>query len=300
MLVLRGSWAYLPFDPCDVYCSQGSFAVGCQQSLQVTDLSFQNHSILPVGVSESSARKESAVDTICPKPTDSFIGDEHSPPLEDQPGGEEDTKGEFSSTAVAATPVEDEYNWRKYGQKQVKGSEFPRSYYKCTHPSCPVKKKVERSHEGHITEIIYKGVHNHAKPLSNRRSGVPSSYPFNDAQMDGLEHVGSQPNFDGKPPLWTGNATDTTSSASIATEFGNPSASLQTQEGSHFGSPEAIDVFSTVSNEEEEDDQVTHGSVSLGVEGEEDESESKRRLFSLQILHSSLFFWQRYSSQFCM
>ena len=37
----------------------------------------------------------------------------------------------------------DGYNWRKYGQKKVKGSEFPRSYYKCTHPSCPVKRKVE-------------------------------------------------------------------------------------------------------------------------------------------------------------
>ncbi|KAJ0978185.1 hypothetical protein J5N97_013659 [Dioscorea zingiberensis] len=58
----------------------------------------------------------------------------------------------------------DGYNWRKYGQKQVKGSEYPRSYYKCTHPSCPVKKKVERSFDGHIVEIVYKGEHNHPKP----------------------------------------------------------------------------------------------------------------------------------------
>ncbi|PON52198.1 hypothetical protein PanWU01x14_210400 [Parasponia andersonii] len=27
-----------------------------------------------------------------------------------------------------------------------------------------MKKKVERSHEGHVTEIVYKGVHNHPKP----------------------------------------------------------------------------------------------------------------------------------------
>ncbi|XP_065880667.1 WRKY transcription factor WRKY24-like [Euphorbia lathyris] len=67
---------------------------------------------------------------------------------------------------------EDGYNWRKYGQKQVKGSENPRSYYKCTFPNCPTKKKVERSLDGQITEIVYKGSHNHPKPQSTRRSGT--------------------------------------------------------------------------------------------------------------------------------
>ncbi|XP_027362354.1 probable WRKY transcription factor 4 isoform X2 [Abrus precatorius] len=67
-------------------------------------------------------------------------------------------------------PADDGYNWRKYGQKHVKGSEFPRSYYKCTHPNCPVKKKVERSLEGHVTAIIYKGEHNHQRPHPNKRS----------------------------------------------------------------------------------------------------------------------------------
>lgn len=65
-------------------------------------------------------------------------------------------------------PADDGYNWRKYGQKQVKGSEYPRSYYKCTHPNCPVKKQVERSVEGLVTEIIYKGQHNHQAPQSKR------------------------------------------------------------------------------------------------------------------------------------
>lgn len=72
----------------------------------------------------------------------------------------------------------DGYNWRKYGQKQVKGSDSPRSYYKCTHPKCPVKKKVERSLDGHVSEIVYQGEHNHLKPscpLPRRASSSSSS-----------------------------------------------------------------------------------------------------------------------------
>ncbi|KAG5624213.1 hypothetical protein H5410_009431 [Solanum commersonii] len=68
-------------------------------------------------------------------------------------------------------PACDGYNWRKYGQKKVKASEFPRSYYKCTHLKCLVKKKVERSVDGHITEITYNGRHNHDQPTKQRKNG---------------------------------------------------------------------------------------------------------------------------------
>ncbi|KAJ6808375.1 WRKY transcription factor SUSIBA2-like [Iris pallida] len=71
--------------------------------------------------------------------------------------------------AVVEKSSEDGYNWRKYGQKLVKGSEFPRSYYKCTHPNCQMKKQLERSHDGKITEIMYKGQHDHPKPQPSRR-----------------------------------------------------------------------------------------------------------------------------------
>ncbi|KAM7267595.1 hypothetical protein ACFE04_009761 [Oxalis oulophora] len=78
--------------------------------------------------------------------------------------------------SVVDKPADDGYNWRKYGQKPIKGSEYPRSYYKCTLQNCPVKKKVERSSDGQITEIIYKGQHNHDKPQTNKR-GKDSSNP---------------------------------------------------------------------------------------------------------------------------
>ncbi|CAH8336994.1 unnamed protein product [Eruca vesicaria subsp. sativa] len=59
---------------------------------------------------------------------------------------------------------------RKYGQKHVKESEFPWSYYKCTHPNYEVKKLLESSHAEQITDIIYKGTHDHPKPQSGRRN----------------------------------------------------------------------------------------------------------------------------------
>lgn len=83
----------------------------------------------------------------------------------------------------------DGYNWRKYGQKQVKGSEFPRSYYKCTHPTCPVKRKVETTVDGQIAEIVYNGEHNHPQPhppkmpvsSASTEVVVPDAHGNNDA-----------------------------------------------------------------------------------------------------------------------
>lgn len=75
----------------------------------------------------------------------------------------------FQTSALTVdNPADDGYNWRKYGQKAVKGGEYPRSYYKCTYSSCPVKKKVERSSDGQITQIIYRGQHNHQRPPKRR------------------------------------------------------------------------------------------------------------------------------------
>ncbi|XP_038884402.1 probable WRKY transcription factor 57 [Benincasa hispida] len=58
--------------------------------------------------------------------------------------------------------LEDGYRWRKYGQKAVKNSPFPRSYYRCTNSKCTVKKRVERSCEDPSVVITtYEGQHCH-------------------------------------------------------------------------------------------------------------------------------------------
>ncbi|CBI39865.3 unnamed protein product, partial [Vitis vinifera] len=206
-----------------------------QQSFPSIEVSVQSENSLPSQIME-------------PTKVHSQIGSaEHSPPLDEQQDEDGDQRGGVDNM-VGGAPAEDGYNWRKYGQKQVKGSEFPRSYYKCTHPNCQVKKKVERSHEGHITEIIYKGAHNHSKPPPNRRSAIGSSNPLSDMQLDIPEQAGPH-GGDGDPG----------------------------QNGAPFESSDAVDASSTFSNDEDDDDRVTHGSVSLGYDGEGDESESKRR-----------------------
>ncbi|XVE97161.1 hypothetical protein REPUB_Repub02eG0287400 [Reevesia pubescens] len=88
--------------------------------------------------------------------------------------------------------VDDGYNWRKYGQKQVKGSENPRSYYKCTYPNCPTKKKVERSLDGQITEIVYKGSHDHPKPQSTRRSSSHSACTYSEISDQSVGTLGNE------------------------------------------------------------------------------------------------------------
>lgn len=91
------------------------------------------------------------------------------------------SQGLKTSAPTFDKPADDGYNWRKYGQKAVKGGEYPRSYYKCTHTSCPVKKKVERSAEGHITQIIYRGQHNHQRPP--KRRSKDGGGPLNEADV---------------------------------------------------------------------------------------------------------------------
>ncbi|CAH2078094.1 unnamed protein product [Thlaspi arvense] len=70
------------------------------------------------------------------------------------------------SSKMADIPS-DEYSWRKYGQKPIKGSPHPRGYYKCSSVrGCPARKHVERALDDAMMLIVtYEGDHNHALVL---------------------------------------------------------------------------------------------------------------------------------------
>ncbi|KAK4403063.1 putative WRKY transcription factor 4 [Sesamum angolense] len=121
-----------------------------------------------------SAAPASSLAQLQPRPSSASLKRNMPPPMPDQNIIKDSSEISHSDqkfqppNLVVDKPADDGYNWRKYGQKQVKGSEYPRSYYKCTNQNCPVKKKVERSLDGQITEIIYKGQHSHPPP--NKRT----------------------------------------------------------------------------------------------------------------------------------
>ncbi|CAN0860174.1 Probable WRKY transcription factor 11 [Linum grandiflorum] len=77
------------------------------------------------------------------------------------------------SSKIADIPA-DEYSWRKYGQKPIKGSPYPRGYYKCsTMRGCPARKHVERATDDPAMLIVtYEGEHRHAQPAVHDNMAV--------------------------------------------------------------------------------------------------------------------------------
>jgi len=80
---------------------------------------------------------------------------------------------------VCEVPAEglssDMWSWRKYGQKPIKGSPYPRGYYRCsTTKGCMARKQVERNRSDPGMFIVtYTNEHNHPIPTHrNSLAGV--------------------------------------------------------------------------------------------------------------------------------
>ncbi|MFQ6623694.1 hypothetical protein Gotur_004542 [Gossypium turneri] len=73
--------------------------------------------------------------------------------------------------------LDDGYKWRKYGQKVVKNTQHPRSYYRCTQDNCRVKKRVERlAEDPRMVITTYEGRHAHSPSHDSEDSHHPHSH----------------------------------------------------------------------------------------------------------------------------
>nr|XP_043621663.1 WRKY transcription factor WRKY51-like [Erigeron canadensis] len=73
----------------------------------------------------------------------------------------------ITGSKVASIPADD-YSWKKYGDKSIIGSPYPRVYYKCNSgKGCPARKSVEVAmDDSKMLIVTYDGEHSHA-PLSS-------------------------------------------------------------------------------------------------------------------------------------
>nr|QFQ66410.1 putative wrky transcription factor 13 [Lilium longiflorum] len=83
----------------------------------------------------------------------------------------EEPRAKLSRVCIRTDPwdsslvVKDRYEWRKYGQKVVKNTQHPRSYYRCVRDNCRVKKRVERlAEDPRMVITTYEGRHAHSPP----------------------------------------------------------------------------------------------------------------------------------------
>uniref|UniRef100_A0A1J3G066 Putative WRKY transcription factor 41 n=1 Tax=Noccaea caerulescens TaxID=107243 RepID=A0A1J3G066_NOCCA len=91
-------------------------------------------------------------------------------------------------------PHDDVFSWRKYGQKDILGAKYPRSYYRCTFRNtqhCYATKQVQRSDgDPTIFEVTYRGTHTCAQrnPPPEKRESKPNPTVVN-SQNDLLDNL---------------------------------------------------------------------------------------------------------------
>lgn len=137
----------------------------------------------------------------------------------------------------------DLWAWRKYGQKPIKGSPYPRGYYRCSSSKgCSARKQVERSRtDPNMLVITYTSEHNHPWPTqrnalagstrsqpsktnNSKTSSSSSSPPENNKQLDQISSstndlITSSPVNPGGGGGSCSATTNTTTTACVKEEF---------------------------------------------------------------------------------
>lgn len=93
---------------------------------------------------------------------------------------------------VSSTPHFDGYQWRKYGQKRIMKTNFPRSYYRCCYHrerNCPATKQVQQHSYGDPPLFVTIYVHEHTCHTSASEPEAANS-ATNPLDFSGLSRQG--------------------------------------------------------------------------------------------------------------
>lgn len=114
-------------------------------------------------------------------------------------------------------PPSDFWSWRKYGQKPIKGSPYPRAYYRCSSSkSCPARKQVERNHQDPTMLLVtYNCDHNHSLPTTTKNH----HYHHHPSPTSGTSPAASDTACSTAAPLSSKNA-DAPTEVTLQEEFG--------------------------------------------------------------------------------
>lgn len=91
----------------------------------------------------------------------------------------------------------DVWAWRKYGQKPIKGSPYPRNYYRCSSSKgCAARKQVERSNtDPNMFIVSYTGDHTHPRPTHRNSLAGSTRNKVQQAVQKPEEKESEQPNI---------------------------------------------------------------------------------------------------------
>ncbi|OMO51304.1 DNA-binding WRKY [Corchorus capsularis] len=165
----------------------------------------------------------------------------------------------------------DPWAWRKYGQKPIKGSPYPRNYYRCSSSKgCSARKQVERSPvDPNIFIITYTGDHTHPRP-THRNSLAGSTRN----KLSTAQRAAGAANNDSVPAETLPTATASASCSSppsgtslspispttpISAPEDAASASLQNQDGGDNNGgeeEESADMMALAESDEDDDDDL--------------------------------------------
>ncbi|KAK4721810.1 hypothetical protein R3W88_012043 [Solanum pinnatisectum] len=174
-------------------------------------------------------------------------------------------RGAMNPNITNSIGPDDGYTWRKYGRKTVKGSEFRRSYYKCTQQKllCEEKKNL--------------------KSISSKSCDLTGITKKNEG--NGGSNIYRNMQFEGNKNVRALSSLKRTSSPSILTKASDSLILNHSNINMNvFEIPETIHEPSSTlvscDNEDEDEVRATEGIISLGDDVDDNEFEHKRRLLA--------------------